>query len=79
VSYNPYSGYDDITVERNFLQQDLVAASQKLIRGRDSIESDMTFFTWFLPSERMTVTPGHHSVSGTNKMISSDFILTSYS
>jgi hypothetical protein len=29
VSYNPYSGYDDITIERNFLQQDLVAASQK--------------------------------------------------
>lgn len=29
VSYNPYSGFDDITVERNFLPQDLIAASQK--------------------------------------------------
>jgi len=29
VSYNPLSGYDDITVERNFLTVDLIAASQK--------------------------------------------------
>lgn len=29
VSYNPYSGFDQITVERDFLQADLVAASQK--------------------------------------------------
>lgn len=29
VSYNPYSGYDGITVERNFLNVDLIQASQK--------------------------------------------------
>jgi hypothetical protein len=29
VSYNPLIGYDDITVTRNFLDADLVAASQK--------------------------------------------------
>jgi hypothetical protein len=29
VSYNPYSGYDQVTVTRNFLEADLVAASQK--------------------------------------------------
>lgn len=29
VSYNPLSGYDEVTVTRNFLQADLVAASQK--------------------------------------------------
>ena len=29
VSYNPLVGYDDLTVERNFLPQDLIGASQK--------------------------------------------------
>lgn len=29
VSYNPYSGFDDVTIDRNFLNQDLIAASQK--------------------------------------------------
>lgn len=29
VSYNPYSGFDQVTTQRNFLQADLVAASQK--------------------------------------------------
>lgn len=29
VSYNPYSGFDSITTERNFIQADLVQASQK--------------------------------------------------
>ena len=29
VSYNPYVGYDEVTVQRAFLQADLVAASQK--------------------------------------------------
>lgn len=29
VSYNPYSGFDQVTVQRNFLQADLVQASQK--------------------------------------------------
>lgn len=29
ASYNPLAGFDQVTVERNFLQQDLVQASQK--------------------------------------------------
>lgn len=29
ASYNPYFGYDQVTVQRNFLQADLVQASQK--------------------------------------------------
>lgn len=29
VSYNPLSGYDDVTTQRNFLSADLVAASQR--------------------------------------------------
>lgn len=29
VSYNPLSGYDDVTVTRNFLDQDLIGASQR--------------------------------------------------
>lgn len=29
VSYNPYSGFDNVTVERNFLTTDLIQASQK--------------------------------------------------
>jgi len=29
VSYNPYFGFDELTVERNFLEVDLIAASQK--------------------------------------------------
>lgn len=29
VSYNPYYGFDDLTVERNFLAVDLIGASQK--------------------------------------------------
>lgn len=29
VSYNPFFGYDEVTVTRNFLEADLVAASQK--------------------------------------------------
>jgi hypothetical protein len=29
VSYNPLVGFDDLTVERNFLPQDLIGASQK--------------------------------------------------
>jgi hypothetical protein len=29
VSYNPYSGFDDITLERNFVQADIIQASQK--------------------------------------------------
>lgn len=29
VSYNPYFGFDDLTVERNFLSVDLIGASQK--------------------------------------------------
>ena len=29
VSYNPLKGFDEVTVQRNFIQSDLVAASQK--------------------------------------------------
>lgn len=29
VSYNPFSGFDDITTERNFLDVDIIGASQK--------------------------------------------------
>lgn len=51
VSYNPLSGFDQVTVERNFIQQDLIQASQKphfFLNPTKNTGGEMTlpFFWW---------------------------------
>lgn len=66
VSYNPYAEFDDLTIQRNFLDVDLVGASQKphIYLNPSKNEGGEMSLPFFYPNNYISLSQGQQSELG---------------